>query len=128
MEERNNNDSRSHMSIFDESINNEENISNENKNNIVIEIEEEKKLEPHEQLLSKKRKSLSEEEKKERIEKRKNSYYKLNDEIIQLLGKIEKDEISPKNIIRMGNLLAKDLSDTKNIPNREGLIYNQKKK
>jgi len=31
MEEKNNNDSSSHMSIFDESINDEENVNNEKK-------------------------------------------------------------------------------------------------
>ena len=130
MEERSNNGSCSHMSIFDESINDEENINNENenKNNIVIEIKEEKILEPNEKFLGKKRKSLSEDEKKERIEKRKNIYCKINDEIIQLLEKINNDEATPQNIIRIWNLLAKDLSDTKKITNREGLIFNKKNK
>jgi hypothetical protein len=122
------------MSIFDESINDEENVNNENenknknKNNIVIEIKEETILKFYEQFLAKKRKPLSEEEKKERIEKRKNSYCKLNDEIILLFDKINNDEITTKNIIQMRNLLVKDLSDTKKITNWEALIFNKKNK
>ena len=132
MDEKSNNGLSSHMSIFDESINDEENVNNENenknKNNIVIEIKEEKILKFNEQFLAKKRKSLSEEEKKERIEKRKNSYCKLNDEIILLFEKINNDEITTKNIIQMWNLLVKDLSDTKKITNWEALFFNKKKK
>ena len=130
MEEKSNNDSSSHMSIFDdESINDEKNVNNENenKNNLVDEKEDENILKFHEQFLGKKRKPLTEEEKKQRIEKRKNRYYKANDEILQLFEKIDNDEITPNNINHLMSLLAKDLSDTKKISNRKALIFNKKK-
>ena len=129
MEENSSNDSSSHMSIFDESINEEENANNENENNKkeVVEKEEEKILKFQEKFLAKKRKPLSEEEKKERIEKTINRYCKRNDEMIQLLEKINNDETTHKNINRMMRLLAIDLSDTKKLINRRALIFNQKK-
>ena len=129
MEEKNNNDSSSHMSIFDESISDKENLNNknENKNNLVVEKEEENILKFHDQFLAKKRKPLSEEEKKERIEKRKNRYYKTNDEMLQLFEKIENDEITPNNINHLVSLLVKDLSETTKITNRKALISNKKK-
>ena len=129
MEEKSSNDSSSHMSIFDESINEEENIKNENENNKkeVVEKEEEKILKFQEKFLAKKRKALSEEEKKERIEKTISRYCKRNDEMIQLLEKINNDETTHKNINRMMRLLAIDLSDTKKLINRRALIFNQKK-
>ena len=129
MEENSSNDSSSHMSIFDESINEEENFKNENENNKkeVVEKEEEKILKFQEKFLAKKRKPLSEEEKKERIEKTINRYCKRNDEMIQLLEKINNDETTHKNINRMMRLLAIDLSDTKKLINRRALIFNQKK-
>jgi len=130
MKEKSNNDSSSHMSIFDdESINDEKNVNNENenKNNLVDEKEDENILKFHEQFLGKKRKPLTEEEKKQRIEKRKNRYYKANDEILQLFEKIDNDEITPNNINHLMSLLAKDLSDTKKISNRKALIFNKKK-
>ena len=129
MEENSSNDSSSHMSIFDESINEEENGNNENENNKkeVVEKEEEKILKFQEKFLAKKRKALSEEEKKERIEKTISRYCKRNDEMIQLLEKINNDETTHKNINRMMRLLAIDLSDTKKLINRRALIFNQKK-
>ena len=129
MEEKSSNDSSSHMSIFDESINEEENGNNENENNKkeVVEKEEEKILKFQEKFLAKKRKALSEEEKKERIEKTISRYCKRNDEMIQLLEKINNDETTHKNINRMMRLLAIDLSDTKKLINRRALIFNQKK-
>ena len=128
MEEKSSNESSSHMSIFDESINDEENVNNENENkNEVVEKEEEKILKFQEKFLAKKRKPLSEEEKKERIEKTINRYCKRNDEMIQLLEKINNDETTHKNINRMMRLLAIDLSDTKKLRNRKALIFNQKK-
>ena len=129
MEEKSNNGSCSHMSIFDESSNNIENVNNENekKNNLLDEKEDENILKFHEQFLGKKRKPLSEEEKKQRIEKRKNRYYKTNDEMLQLFEKIENDEMTINNINHLMSLLAKDLSDTTKISNRKALIFNKKK-
>ena len=128
MEENSSNDSSSHMSIFNESINEEENVNNENENeNNKVEKEEEKILKFQEKFLAKKRKPLSEEEKKERIERTINRYCKRNDEMIQLLEKINNDETTHKNINRMMRLLAIDLSDTKKLINRKALIFNQKK-
>ena len=128
MEENSSNDSSSHMSIFNESINEEENVNNENENeDNKVEKEEEKILKFQEKFLAKKRKPLSEEEKKERIERTINRYCKRNDEMIQLLEKINNDETTHKNINRMMRLLAIDLSDTKKLINRKALIFNQKK-
>ena len=129
MEEKSSNDSSSHMSIFDESINEEENIKNENENNKkeVVEKEEEKILKFQEKFLGKKRKELTEEEKKERIQKNIDRYCHRNNEMLELLAKINSNETTHKNINRMMRLLAADLSDTKKLINQKSLIYNQKK-
>ena len=83
-----------------------------------------------ENFLAKKRKSLSEEEKKKRNEKAINKYCKRNDEMFQLLEKLNNGEITHKNIYHMNSLirlLSTDLIDTKKIINPKALIFNQKK-
>jgi hypothetical protein len=47
--------------------------------------------------------------------------------MLELLGKINSNEATHKNINRMMLLLARDLSDTKKIINRKSLLHNQKK-
>ena len=51
----------------------------------------------------------------------------INNEMLELLEKINSNETTHKNINRMMRLLAADLSDTKKLINQKSLIYNQKK-
>ena len=130
MEDKNNNEeSSSHMSIFNESFNIDENPNsneNNNNNNEII-SQNQNLLKFEEKFLGKKRKKLTEEEKKERIQKNINKYCQRNNEMLELLEKINSNETTHKNINRMMRLLAADLSDTKKLINQKSLIYNQKK-
>ena len=147
MEEKSQDDSSSHMSVFDESLHfeNDENendtekenensnkYENMNKNESLKEKElitetNPKILKFEEKFLGKKRKTLTEEEKKERTKRTIERYCKRNNEMLSLLDKINSDETTYKNINRMMRLLAIDLSDTKKLINRKALIFNQKK-
>ena len=121
-------DESSHESIFDESISNkkeeekideEKNNNNENNNNDNNNILN--------MLLNKKKKrELTQEQKEERIKRNIERYCTRNDKMLELLEKINNNEITRKNINEMMRLLAIDLSDTKKLTNKKALISQKK--
>ena len=118
--------SSSHESIFDEEVSNkkeeekveeDKNNDNINDNNNILNM-----------LLNKKKKrELTKEEKEERIKRNIERYCNRNDKMLELLEKINNNEISRKNINEMMRLLAIDLSDTKKLTNKNSLISQKKK-
>ena len=133
-EENNNFDDSlsSHESIFDEDLSNLSNKNEEEK------VEEEKNNNNNNSLINnsnilnmllnkKKKRELTEEEKAERIKKNIERYCKRNDRMLELLEKINQNEITRKNVDEMMRLLAIDLSDTKKLANKKGLISEKKK-
>ena len=109
-------DSSSHESIFNDDLSEkkEEEKANENKIENVF-------------LGEKKKRELTEEEKEERIKKNIERYCKRNERMLELLGKINNNDTTRKNINEMMRLLAIDLSDTKKLTNRNSLISQKKK-
>ena len=116
----------SHESIFDGSLSNkkeeekvDEENHNENKNNNNDNILN--------MLLNKKKKrELTQEQKEERIKRNIERYCARNDKMLELLDKINNNEITRKNIDDMMRLLAIDLSDTKKLANKKALISQKK--
>ena len=118
----------SHESIFDGSLSNKkeeekvdeenhnENKNNNNDNNNILNM-----------LLNKKKKrELTQEQKEERIKRNIERYCARNDKMLELLDKINNNEITRKNIDDMMRLLAIDLSDTKKLANKKALISQKK--
>ena len=117
----------SHESIFDESISNKkeeekvdeeknnENNNNNNDNNILNML-----------LNKKKKRELTQEQKEERIKRNIERYCNRNDKMLELLEKINNNDITRKNINEMMRLLAIDLSDTKKLTNKKALISQKK--
>ena len=118
----------SHESIFDGSLSNKkeeekvdeenhnENKNNNNDNNNILNM-----------LLNKKKKrELTKEQKEERIKRNIERYCARNDKMLELLDKINNNEITRKNIDDMMRLLAIDLSDTKKLANKKALISQKK--
>ena len=122
-------DSSSHESIFfdsisnkkeeeklDEENNNENNNNNNNNNDNILNM-----------LLNKKKKrELTQEQKEDRIKRNIERYCTRNDKMLELLDKINNNEITRKNIDDMMRLLAIDLSDTKKLANKKALISQKK--
>ena len=131
MEEKKNqeDDSDSHMSIFNESLGSEEMSKDDKEGEKKGEKkkEEENILKFEEKFLKKKRRVLTEKEKQDRIKLNIERYCKRNNEMLELLEKISNGETTHKNINSMMRLLAIDLSDTKRLINRRSQIYIQKK-
>ena len=131
MNDQNIEESNSNLSVFNESFDVEkllkENNENDSSKEKELDSENQKIMKIQEKFLSRKRRILSEEEKKERIQRNINRYCKRNEEMLSLLERINNGETTHKNINRMMRLLAVDLSDTKKLINKKGLIYNQKK-
>ena len=119
-------DTSSHESIFFDSVSNkkeeeklEEENNNENNNNNNDNILN--------MLLNKKKKrELTQEQKEERIKRNIERYCTRNDKMLELLEKINNNEITRKNINEMMRLLAIDLSDTKKLTNKKALISQKK--
>ena len=115
-----------HESLFDEK-------STEQKDNNEIKNAEEKdrlkNINAIENIFmgKKHKKELTEEQKAERIKRNIERYCKRNDEMLELLEKINNHEATNKNINRMMRLLAIDLSDTKKLTNQKALISQRKK-
>ena len=115
-----------HESLFDEK-------STEQKDNNGIKNAEEKdrlkNINAIENIFmgKKHKKELTEEQKAERIKRNIERYCKRNDEMLELLEKINNHEATNKNINRMMRLLAIDLSDTKKLTNQKALISQRKK-
>ena len=117
----------SHESIFDGSLSNKkeeekvdeenhnENKNNNNDNNILNML-----------LNKKKKRELTQEQKEERIKRNIERYCARNDKMLELLDKINNNEITRKNIDDMMRLLAIDLSDTKKLANKKALISQKK--
>ena len=131
MESNNHEESDSNMSVFNESFEVEELLKQNNENDSSKDKEQasenQKILKFEEKFLKKKRRVLTEEEKKERLQKNISRYCKRNEEMLVLFQKIDEGETTRKNINRMMRLLAIDLSETKKLINKRGLLYNQKK-
>ena len=120
-------DSSSHESIFFDSVsnkkeeekldeeNNNENNNNNNNDNILNML-----------LNKKKKRELTQEQKEERIKRNIERYCTRNDKMLELLEKINNNEITRKNINEMMRLLAIDLSDTKKLTNKKALISQKK--
>ena len=120
----------SHESIFDEEVSNkkEEEKVEEDKNNDNINDNNNDNNNILNMLLNKKKKrELTQEEKEERIKRNIERYCNRNDKMLELLEKINNNEISRKNINEMMRLLAIDLSDTKKLTNKNSLISQKKK-
>ena len=115
-----------HESLFDEK-------STEQKDNNEIKNSEEKNQLKNINVIEnifmgkKHKKELTEEQKAERIKRNIERYCKRNDEMLELLEKINNSEATNKNINRMMRLLAIDLSDTKKLTNKKALISQRKK-
>ena len=124
------NDLSSHESIFydDESEEQKDNNNQqENNNNINNNNNENDLLNKIDFLGKKQKRELTEEQKEARIKRNIERYCKRNDEMIDLLKKINGNEATNKNINRMMQLLAIDLSDTKKLTNKKALISQRKK-
>ena len=118
----------SHDSIFDGSLSNKkeeekvdeenhnENKNNNNDNNNILNMF----------LNKKKKRELTQEQKEERIKRNIERYCARNDKMLELLDKINNNEITRKNIDDMMRLLAIDLSDTKKLANKKALISQKK--
>ena len=132
-EENNNFDDSlsSHESIFDEDLSNLSNKNEEEK------VEEEKNNNNNNSLINnsnilnmllnkKKKRELTQEQKEERIKRNIEKYCARNDKMLELLDKINNNEITRKNIDDMMRLLAIDLSDTKKLANKKALISQKK--
>ena len=124
-------ESGSNVSVFNESFDVEQLVKQNNENDSSKDKEQnsenQKILRFEEKFLKRKRRELTEEEKKERLQKNISRYCKRNDEMLILFEKIDNGETTRKNINRMMRLLAIDLSETKKLINKKGLLYNQKK-
>ena len=121
----------SNMSVFNESFDVEQLVKQNNDNDSSKDKEQNsenlKILKFEEKFLKRKRIKLIEKQKKKRLQKNISRYCKRNDEMLILFEKIGNGETTRKNINRMMRLLAIDLSETKKLINKRGILYNQKK-